>query len=490
MYLKWITSLVLSFYVGVLTVPFIPFRWSILIAWFISIIFIATEKRHHVPLQIILVSFLLCTMGIVRYSNIFNDSHRFELYSYLNTKVTVEGIVVTEPEQTEKGWRFTVETLHISTEEGEQDISHKLLIKSGFYPEYQFGDRIKMNGTLQVPESFESDNGRIFNYQMYLAKEKIFYIMNKPAIEVISNGNGSRLKSILFTLKHSFLDNVGSVLPEPQSALAGGLVLGVKQSLGKELEEMFRKAGLIHIVVLSGYNVTIIAESFIKTLSFLPKNIGTLFGAVGIFLFAIITGGTATVIRSSIMAIILLVSRTIGKDYDAYKALFVAGFFMVLHNPHILLYDPSFQLSFLATLGLMLLTPHLEPYFMWVTEKFGLRGIFTSTFATQIFVLPFILYQIGDLSIIGLIVNIIVLPIIPLTMLFVFLTGMAGFVFFPLSQLFSYFTYFLLAYEIKMVEVFASLPFASLSVNAFPIWIVFACYIIYAVVGWRIKKPL
>lgn len=485
-----LTWSVVTFFSGVAAFPFLRLSWGMLILLFLlcSTVFTFryTSAKSLVSASLILP--LLFFSGMVRYKIEFNNNASVELHHFLQERPTIQGIIVTEPELTEKGWRFVVEASSVNTSGKETPISSRLLVKTGFYPEYNYGDEIKMTGTLQVPENFQSDNGRIFNYRMYLAKEKIFYTISKPAIELLGNSRGLWLKEKLFVVKQAFLGKVDSVLPEPQSALAGGLVLGVKQSLGKELESKFRTAGLIHIVVLSGYNVTIIAESFMKALSFLPKHVSTFCGAIGIVFFAIITGGTATVIRSSIMALILLLGRSIGREYDAFRALFVAGFFMVLHNPHILLYDPSFQLSFLATLGLMLVVPFIEKYFMWAPEKFGLRSIFTSTIATQIFVLPYLMYQIGDLSIIGLVVNILVLPIIPLTMLCVFLTGMTGFVFVPLSQLFSFLSYFLLAYEIQMVEVFAALPFASFSVNAFPLWVVFVLYGFYCAVLWKVGK--
>lgn len=402
----------------------------------------------------------------------------------LEKKLEIKAIIVTEPEAVERGWRFVVEV-----DSGAE--MHRILVSTGFYPIYEYGDVVQMTGSLLVPENFQSENGRTFNYRGYLAKDSIHYRMNKPIIILVERGQGNWLKEKLFNFKHAFLRNVERVLPEPQSALAGGLVLGVKQSLGEELEEDFRKAGIIHIVVLSGYNITIIAEAFMKTLSSLPKHIGIAGGAIGIILFAIITGGTATVVRSSIMALIALLGKSMNREYDAYRGLAVAAYIMVFHNPHILLYDPSFQLSFLATLGLMMLSPHLEKYFVWVTEKFGLRSIFTSTLATQIFVLPYLLYQIGDVSVVGLVVNILVLPIIPITMLCVFLSGMAGFAFgfigTVVSQIFSFPTYALLAYEIKMVEVFAELPFASVSFPAIPLWSVFVMYGVYAVVLWKIK---
>jgi competence protein ComEC len=269
------------------------------------------------------------------------------------------------------------------------------------------------------------------------------------------------------------------VLGEPHSALAGGLVVGEKASLGNDLIDDFRKAGLIHIVVLSGYNITIIASSIRKILSFLPRNISIILGGIGIILFGILVGGGATVIRSCIMASIALFAEYIRRDYNVLRTLFIALALMLIQNPLILLYDPSFQLSFLATFGLIILSSPIEKRILFITEKMGIRSLIASTLATQIFVSPYILYMMGQISIVGIFVNIIVLPVIPITMLMVFISGFSGFIYYPLSQLFGWISHFLLSYELFMVRYFANLPFASINIAKFSIWIVIGFYVFY-----------
>lgn len=146
-------------------------------------------------------------------------------------------------------------------------------------------------------------------------------------------------------------------------------MLGVKESLGEGLEEDFVDTGLVHIVVLSGYNVTIIAEAIIRTLSFVSVMAGIYIGGIAIAVFAIMTGAGATIIRASIMAILALIARATGRRYEITRALFIAGFLMILENPYILLYDISFQLSFLATVGLIYLSPVFENIFKFFPKE-------------------------------------------------------------------------------------------------------------------------
>jgi len=188
------------------------------------------------------------------------------------------------------------------------------------------------------------------------------------------------------------------------------------------------------------------------------------------------------------MALLVLLARATGRTYVITRALFIAGFFMILHNPKILVFDSSFQLSFMATLGLIYLAPKIEQYFKLVPTKWQLREFATATVATQLFVLPMILYKMGDLSLVALPVNILVLAFIPITMLFGFLTGVVGFVSTLLSLPLAYVTFALLSYQLKIVEVFASFPYASLHIESFPLWLAVLFYAVYGLVIWRLYK--
>jgi competence protein ComEC len=145
----------------------------------------------------------------------------------------------------------------------------------------------------------------------------------------------------------------------------------------------------------------------------------------------------------------------------------------------ILLHDPSFQLSFLATLGLILLASPIEKCLTFIPDKFDMRGIVAATCSTQIFVSPFILYMMGQLSIIGVVVNILVLPFIPITMLAVSLTGAAGFVSVSLCHVIGWSAHLLLSYELFMVEHFARLPFAAVYLPQFSGWWVAGFYALF-----------
>lgn len=417
--------------------------------------------------NLVIIAILLIIFAIRFYFAYFKDNTEL-INKYSNKTYEIEGIIVDQPQIKDFNQTFTIAT---------EDFRAK--VETGRYSYYEYGNKLKLKGKISVPRNFKSNGDRVFDYVNYLSKDGVLFIMKNPNIEIIGSENSATY--LLFKIKNKFLNNIKRVLGEPHSALAGGLIVGEKGALDKELINNFRKSGLIHIVVLSGYNITIVAESIRRLLAFLPRNIGIILGGLGIIAFGILVGGGATVVRSCIMAIIALLATLMRRDYSVSRALFIAGIIMLIQNPLILIYDPSFQLSFLATLGLILLSSPIESKLNFITEKFGIRGLVASTLATQVFVSPYILYMMGQLSIIGIIVNILVLPIIPLTMLLVFLTGLSGFASYLVSHIFGMISHILLSYELFVVNYFANLPFSSIQIPKFSFGIVISIYLIYLI---------
>jgi competence protein ComEC len=336
------------------------------------------------------------------------------------------GTVIEEPEYRDTSLRLIVECG-----------GFRMLATVDRFTDVEYLDTVNVRGVVS-PAKFKGYND---------------YYINFAKVEVVSHG--SSLVKKLFSLKYSFLNNLKQVLGEPHASLAGGLVVGEKSALGQELLDDFRHAGLIHIVVLSGFNITVIADALMRLLIFFPLTIRVGIGAVGMVLFSLLVGGGATVIRSTIMALIMLLSKIAGKQYVALQGLFIAGVSMGIYEPKTILYDASFHLSFLATLAMILLAPWIEKKLIFLPERFEFRGIISSTIATQIFVSPYLIYLMGSISFWGLVTNIFVLPVIPPTMLFIFLSGVTGWVSYWLSFVLAIPAYMLLSYELFVVRLFS-----------------------------------
>src|SRR3989344_2739065 len=386
--------------------------------------------------------------------------------------VSLSGIIVDEPDIRENNQKLTIETRI-------EDEKTKILATVNFDENFKYGDEVNFFGKLSKPENFITDQGKYFDYVNFLRKDGIIYVMSYVDIEIISRRNGNKLKSVLFQIKDTFLNKISSVISQPESLLMGGLILGERSSFDSEMRQKFIDTGTIHIVALSGYNVMIVAQWIMKMFAFLPRNFGFGAGIIGILLFVVMAGGQSTAVRAGVMASLALFARATGRDYDAARALLLAGVIMILLNPFLLRYDVSFQLSFIATVAIIFLAPRLGKYFLWVTPKFGLRDVATVTFSAYIFVLPFILYKMGNLSLVALPAHVLILPFIPITMIFGFLTGLAGIISSFLAVPIGYISYFFLHYELSVVDFFARLSFASFSIPNFPFFLMILIYIYF-----------
>jgi competence protein ComEC len=412
--------------------------------------------------------FLILILSVISIRYWFRSSDD-AYFSNLKMKGTysVLGKIISEPDERSDSTRFTLQVSCISKTEcnAQSDDEHLLLVKTD-YSLIKYGDEVRLTGMIDKPGVIMSLDGSEFDYGSYLSKDDIFYIFTAKDIEVISHHHGSFILEKLYEFKQEFLQNLRSLLPSPHSFLAGGLVISGKGSLSKELQLEFQKVGLIHIVVLSGFNISIIGATIMSVLYFVPILPRVTLGAISIVLFSLMVGGGSTVMRSMIMSLIGLFTKATDRKNNALTSLIFAGLIMLVINPKILFQDPSFQMSFAATLGLILLSDPYEVLMRclrcvtYVPKE--IVSLVCATLATQTFTLPLILKFSGIISIVGLPVNIIILPAIPLTMLFVFLTAMFSFISSLLAAPFMFVSWILLSYELYIVHLGSSLSFSAL----------------------------
>lgn len=372
----------------------------------------------------------------------------------VGTEVVLEGVIIAEPDRRDH-------VIHYVVDIDQSDAHVRMTLRQ--FPRLQYGDRLRLRGELSVPESFTNDSGLEFNYVGFLAKDGIRYVLFTPYVEVLEQRKGNIVLQYLFAWKQWFVLELARALKQPEGALASGILLGTKQSLGEALLQAFQRSGLVHIIVLSGSNVAIISDAIRRLFHRLPPTIGMALTILMIILFACMTGASATTIRASIMAILAVVASRNTRTYNVHRALSVACTLMVLENPLILLYDPGFQLSFLASVGLIYGSPLVERCLSYGIKHEGLRQILASTLATQIAVSPLLVSMTGQLSVISLMTNVLVLPIVPIAM------GLSALV--PLISSFGIWglplvilTKSVLSYIIFVATFFGSLSFAIIQI--------------------------
>ena len=440
---------------------------SLLLAWF--------DRSRAQTLIIISVALVAFAGGIARMHTATLTGDPI-LTGRLDSKVILEGYVTAEPDVRDTGVRISLNVERLILAGTTIPVGAGVLALVPPHADVAYGDRVRATGTLRLPEAFDTGLGRQFRYPEYLAKDGIGYQLAFAQIEKTDGNEGNFLKAAAIGVKQTYLRGEAAVLPEPEAGLAGGITVGDKRSIGKELTEDFQRVSLIHMVVLSGYNITIVINAISYALTSLPRFFQ--FGASGfvVLFFVLMSGGAASAVRAGAMALIAVLARATGRSYLAGRILGVVAFLMVLWNPYELAFDPSFQLSTLATLGLISFTPMFAARLPWITERLGLREIAASTLATQLTVLPLLLYQNGQLSLVALPANLSALLPVPFAMLASFIAAIGGVLFGSYAVPIAFPAYVLLAYIIGVAKFFAALPFAAVSVSAFSAWWMLGAY--------------
>jgi competence protein ComEC len=172
---------------------------------------------------------------------------------------TLSGFVGDEPSFSERSQTFTL-TVRDAQEYG----GERVRISAPVYPVFAYGDEISVSGTLQKPQSFETETGATFDYPAYLAKDGIFFQMTYPDITRLSRGGGNAFFRVLYAARRAFVRAIGSHLPQRDAALLSGIAIGAKDGMDDATQDMFRRVGLTHIVVLSGYNITVVSDVVVR----------------------------------------------------------------------------------------------------------------------------------------------------------------------------------------------------------------------------------
>lgn len=373
-----------------------------------------------------------------------------------------------------------------------KDIKQKVILETNNLDELSMGDTADFVGTITEPENFAGEYGKVFDYKNYLRSKDIFFIVKNAKLSNMQKQNefslghrpmGEAVLKILDNIKNQFENNLEKTIHEPAVSLVEGMIVGDKGAMTKSDSDSFRKSGLIHMVVLSGYNISVVSAFVLAILRRLGRKTSLVSASVIIILFVLMTGASATAVRAGVMGTLVLLGNLARRKIDVLRLLSFAGIFMTVISPLSALYDPSFQLSFLATFGLIAFGPWASSKLTLITEKYGLREVVSATVGSQIMTLPYLAYSVGAVSVVSLFANVLVLPLAPFLMFFGFITGL---IFLPFIHLpFSFVTSLLSKYVFAVSNFFASLPFAMLSTSIINGPMTVALYVPLCFIGYR-----
>ncbi len=418
--------------------------------------------KREIIILIILATFSLCHF-------LFFGQKAPSLDFLENKKVEFEGVVLEDADV-----RLNNQYLKIKT----KNLKATILVKTNLVKTFEYKDLVFVRGVLEKPKNFTTSSGKEFDYVRYLSNQNIYFVLNYPEIEILSKDSSFSIKKYLFKFKNSFDQNIKKYTSFKEGSLASGLLLGNKGSFDNRFKEDLVETGTMHLVALSGYNVSVVVGSAIFVFSYFFGMATSLFlGFIFVVLFVLMTGASVTSVRAGIMASVMLLGKMYGREYFAGRILFIAGFLMVAYDYRVIT-DLSFQLSFLATWGVVYINPIIYNYFNFLSARFGFRDSITTSISATIAVLPLIVYKTGILSIVSVLVNSLILIFIPLAMLLVFITGSLAFVSSLLATFFGFVSSIVLKYIIFIIEYFGAIPFASVNISRLPFVFVVLVYLI------------
>ncbi len=440
-------------------------------------------------IQIIALSLVIFLLGFLRFDMSIhsNQKHQLDYFADNTIEIVIEGKIIKKPLRQGNSEKLIIDVDTLVLGNKKESLHTKMQLKVLDFNQYYYGQRVQFRTIPEIPKSFDADGGRIFDYEHFLEKDGIYYIGKTRHIIIIDDSKPSIFLS-LYNLKDKLLKQMYRYIPKPQSSLLAGVLLGEKTALGDELENDFRTTGLMHIVVLSGYNVSLVISAVMFMLVFLPLYTRSVIAVFGIVIFALLVGAGPTIIRASIMALFIVLAKVVGKDYHIERTLLLAGVFMVIYNPWVLYFDISFQFSFLATYGLIVIMPLLEGKLNFVPKFLALQDSAAATLSAQIMVMPLIMYYIGDFSIISVLVNMLVLFMVPITMALGFITAVFGFFAPYIASIIAIPTSYSLEYILILVRFFAHVPFAKFSVPKFSFWWIILYYGLLIIFLYRNNK--
>lgn len=266
-------------------------------------------------------------------------------------------------------------------------------------------------------------------------------------------------------------ETLTNFLPSPQTQLLSGILLGEKKNLPAELKLALRDTSTLHIVVVSGQNLTILAGFFLALAGLIKRRVAIALSFLSVIFYTLLTGAEVPVLRAAIMVTLTFLAQIFGRQKDGVWVLVMTASLMLLVNPA-WIFDLSFELSFMATLGVIVVAPIVLKYL----KALPLIGQdLATTIGAQALIMPIIAQNFHQISLVGVLANLMILWTIPLIMILGVILLIISVISQFLGQLAALVVGVLLTYFIYIVQFFASLPFAWEYVGE-QVWVVWIGY--------------
>ena len=442
---------------------------------------LSTSVPIHPFFFILLTSLFL---GALRYQVSIPQFNAFHIAFYNDREydLLIKGTLIEPPDYRDNYTNLRLKVTRVDTGDRELPANGLLLARVSSNQVFHYGDILRLRGKLKTPPENED-----FSYRDYLAAQHIHSYMTSAEVTVLPGNGGNPFYRLMYSIRDRSLANIYRMFPDPESSLMAGILLGVDTGLTDRLQQAFKNTGTAHIIAISGFNISIIAGLFVTFFSkFLGPRRGAVLAILGIAFYTLLVGADAAVVRAAVMGGLALFARQVGRRQFALNTLLTVALLMCLWNP-LYIWDVGFQLSFFATLGLILYaTPFSEFANRMITRYFPASAaektaeLFSEfvllTLAAQVTTIPIMAYHFQRISLVSFIANPFILPPQPAVMILGGLAVLLSLIWFPLGQIAAWVAWPFVVYTIRMVELFDSVPHGTLILGKLSIWFVIVFY--------------
>ena len=427
--------------------------------------------------KLILLVAVSATLFVASFAYGVWQNGRFVPPQDFQNQTRIEGMIVDRPQLDDK------QKIVVGVD------GYKVLVNLPRYPEFSYGQVVKISGKLETPTIFPD-----FNYQNYLRGKQIYFVINKANRVEATGESGNKIKTWLYSVATRFENALNVSFTEPESSFAAGLITGSKRGLPDSFISAMQNTGTSHLVAISGYNITVIIVALSYLFIFLGRKwrfVATLLIIIG---FVVLTGASASVVRGGIVGLLALFGKTIGRRANQTNIMLLAALLLLIFNPLMLLFDYGFLLSFAAFAGLIYLSPLLG---YWFSKKKLLSrlpkiisGPLVETLSAQFMTLPILLFAFGKLSLVAPLTNPLILPMVPLAMFLAFLPGIFGMFAASLGRILGYVAWPFLTYPIKVINLFDKVPFRAVDFGKDVYIILPVSYLLISFIIYRNRRFL
>ncbi len=394
-------------------------------------------------------------------------------YNDLDRRIYVTGTLAEPPDIRDTYTNLRINVTALDLGQGDIAVEGVVLVRMNNAYDVSYGNHVRVRGYMKTPRNNEE-----FSYRDYLLRQGILSTLETESVTILPGNTRDPTLVLLYRIQNSLYKRINQLYPDPEAALLNGILLGADKALPVRVQMAFKNTGTSHIIAISGFNIAIIAAVLILVFSrVFGKKWGVALAILGIIFYTLLVGASASVVRAALMGSMTLIGATFGRRNLAATGLSSAAFVMALLNPQVL-WDISFQLSFAATLGLVIYAePMQDAISTFLTrylpeasvERFiaPFSSYFLLTFAAQLTTLPVSFYHFGRISLSAFITNPFILPAQPAIMILGGLSALLSRLYMPLGQGLAWLTWPFAAYTIRMVEFFDKIPSGVLILGEF-----------------------